>query len=123
MEYSDGEQTFELPKFDEKLNLIDDKVTNAVGFAEKCKAEYEFLKAVLPKEYLDKKLDGSSLQTVDRIGLAVLHTEVHDAYLKPIRDKQAQQIEEQMDQYSGMMSLVETAQRVSGDRQAFKRVK
>lgn len=105
IEYSDAQgQTFELPKMTMKLSVDMDKVAAASAGAERFKAEYEFVKKALPKEYVDARLDGKKIDDIDLVALSVLYSEIDSAYAKPMLEARMAGANAQIEQLQPMLN-------------------
>lgn len=126
IEYSDNQgQTFELPKMTLKLSAEMDRVAAAAAGAERFKAEYEFVKKALPKEYVDARLEGKKIDDIDLVALAVLYSELDTAYAKPVLEARMSGANAQIEQMKPMLDAASSVAEISGanrkaNRQVFR---
>lgn len=123
VEYTDLQgQAFELPKMTLKLSAEMDKVAAAQGGTERFKAEYEFVKKVLPKEYVDARLDGKRIEDVDLVELSVMYNELNTSYAKPVLEAQMSGANAQIEQMKPMLDAASSVASIAKkpNRQAFR---
>lgn len=125
--YSDDlGNTFELPKLTIALAEEMDGVPNKGGFKETAKAMYEFVKKVLPGDYLKAELDGSKLDSIDIVKLRNIYDGINTAYTSALEDGRVQSMNEQMENIAPMLDTLSKAMelnRQASSRQGFSRVK
>lgn len=119
-------QEFELPKLTIKLADEMEDVPNKKGFKETAKAMYDFIKKLLPKDYLKGYLDGDNLDNIDIVNLRKLYDGVNAAYTDALGDGQMQNMVEKLEDMAPMLEslekLVDLNEKASA-RQGFTRVK
>lgn len=123
VEYTDSQgQAFELPKMTMKLSAEMDKVSAAQGSTERFKAEYEFVKKALPKEYVDVRLDGKRIDDVDLVALSVLYSEINDTYSRPVIEAQMSSANAQVEQMKPMLDAASSVASITKkqSRQVFR---
>lgn len=123
VEYTDSQgQAFELPKMTLKLSAEMDKVAAAQGGTERFKAEYEFVKKVLPKEYVDARLDGKRMEDVDLVELSVMYNELNTSYAKPVLEAQMSGANAQIEQMKPMLDAASSVASIAKkpNRQVFR---
>lgn len=123
VEYTDSQgQAFELPKMTLKLSAEMDKVSAAQGSTERFKAEYEFVKKALPKEYVDARLDGKRMEDVDLVELSVLYNELNTSYTKPVLEAQMSGANAQIEQMKPMLDAASSVASITKkpNRQVFR---
>lgn len=126
IEYVDEQgQAFELPKMTMKLSAEMDKVTQAQDANARFKAEYEFVKKTLPKEYVGQRLCGTRVEDVDLVELSVLYQEINSTYAKPVIEAQMAAASAQMEKVQPILDAANSVASISAingkrGRQAFR---
>lgn len=86
--YYDRSDVYELPKLDMKLwgkiEAVDESEPGRARF----KAMHDFAKACLPAEYLEAKLDGKTLETIDLNKLSICVMAIRAAYNREVSEAQ-----------------------------------
>jgi len=124
---TDDGQEFELPTMTPKLRAKQDRVTMAATSTEREKAQLEFVRECLPKDYVDSAI-GKRYDETNLVALGIAFVGINDAYSKPLRDAQAAAFSGQLDSMQPVMDIIDTASKISqanssGTRQAFKVIK
>ena len=120
--YSDKDGLdFELPKMTLKLSAEMDKVTQTQTATERFRAEYEFLKKIMPSDYLSQRLEGKKMDEVDLVELSVLYHEIAAAYSKPVIEAQAAAIAAQAEPVKPTLDMIASAASIANSRQIFRR--
>lgn len=120
--------SFELPKLTMALDKKRVAASNSTSYEELVKLRYNFLKDVLPKEYLEERLDGKSESTIDTIQLGLLFMKVNSAYMSELQKEQleeyknqTEQINEMLESVTPLIQLSESMNKIN-NRQGFNRV-
>lgn len=125
--YSDDlGNTFELPKLTISLAEEMDGVPNKGGFKETTKAMYDFVKKIMPSDYLKAELDGAKLESIDIVKLRNLYDGINTAYTSALEDGRVQSINDQIENITPMLEALDKAMelnRQASSRQGFARVK
>ena len=124
---TDDGQEFELPTMTPKLRAKQDRVASAATNTEREKAQLDFVRECLPKEYVDAAI-GKRYDDTDLVALGIAFVGINDAYSKPLREAQAAAFSGQLDSMQPVMDIIDTASKITqannaGVRQAFKVVK
>lgn len=118
--------TFELPKLTIALAEEMDGVPHKGGFKETAKAMYDFVKKILPADYLKTELDGTKLDSIDIVKLRVFYDGINTAYTSALEDGRVQSMNEQIENITPMLEALDKAMelnRQASSRQGFARVK
>lgn len=107
---NDGSK-FELPKLTLDISDQMDEVQEAAGNRERYSKQLTLLQNVLPAEYLEEKLDGTTVSEVDLTQLNCLYIGVIQAYSAPVTEAQNRMLSEQMKQ---IKPAVEAARSING---------
>lgn len=125
--YSDDlGNVFELPKLTIALADEMDGVPTKGGFKEVAKAMYDFVKKILPADYLKTELDGTKLDNIDIVKLRGLYDGINTAYTTALEDGRMQGMNEQIENLAPMLEALDKAMELSrqaSSRQGFARVK
>lgn len=113
--------SFELPKLTMALQEKNNAAKGNTDFKALVKARYEFLKAVLPADYLNERLNGKSEVSIDVIELSKLYMLVDDAYWGDERRKQIESATAQMEQVKDLVNAANSMAKIN-NRQGFNRV-
>lgn len=120
--------SFELPKLTIALDKKRLAASKNANYEELVKLRYNFLKDVLPKEYLEKRLDGKTESTIDIIQLGLLFMKVNSAYVGDLQKEQFEDYKAQTEQFTEMLESVTPLIQLSesmnkiNNRQGFNRV-
>lgn len=123
----DGEAV-ELPKLTAALARKMNAVRGAAGPEEAWRREHEFLREVLPADYLAAVLDGEAFEEIDLSELDRAFAGVVSAYTAPAAQAQAAQARtaleaidgEVLDKIGGLVAAVERMQRMQAPRKGFR---
>lgn len=113
--------SFELPKLTLALQEKNNAAKGNTDFKALVKARYEFLKAVLPTDYLNERLNGKSEVSIDVIELSKLYMLVDDAYWGEERQKQIESATAQIEQVKDLVNAANSMAKIN-NRQGFNRV-
>ena len=121
----------ELPKLTPALAKLMNAARGARDPDEAWRAEYAFLAAALPGEYIAGALDGERYEDVDLAALDVLYAGVVVAYTAPAREAQAGMAAAEMEQVAGidlekigrLVDAVQKMQAMSAPAKGFKAVR
>lgn len=129
MQYTDPDgTTFELPKLTLALREEKQRAAQLGEEGAKLRAQYAWLKKVLPSDYLAQAVDGKGVESCDTTMLGVLFIRVSDTYDAPLTDAQMAQIEKQAAAFEKMGKVIDSATKINAlnlnpGRQVFKAIK
>ena len=113
---------YELPKMTIKINGMSEKAAAAKG-DDRFKAEYDFLKAVLPADYLSELLDGKRIDEIDLVALEVEYQHIIAAYSDPVIAAKMGGINDKLSEIAPSLDAIKNINATIGNRQGFSRVK
>ena len=113
--------SFELPKLTLALQEKNNAAKGNADFKALVSARYNFLKAVLPSEYLNERLNGKTESTIDVVELSKLYMLVDNAYWSEERQKQIESATAQIEQVKELVNAANSMAKIS-NRQGFNRV-
>lgn len=113
--------SFELPKLTLALQEKNNAAKGNTDFKALVKARYDFLKSVLPSEYLNERLNGKAEASIDIIELSKLYMLVDNAYWGEERQTQVEVATAQMEQVKDLVNAANSMAKIT-NRQGFNRV-
>lgn len=129
MQFTDQDgTTLDLPKLTLSLREEKQRAAQLTEDAAKFRAQFSWLKKVLPTEYMAQAIDGDTVDDCDTTALGVLFIDVSEAYDAPLVAKQVAQMEKQAAAFDRMGKLIDSAAKIQGmnlgnSRQVFRAVK
>lgn len=121
--YRDNEgNEFELPKL--TISLSEEMSTAASGKDIKTQSKniMEFVKKVLPTEYVTERLGSDKVDEIDIVELRNMYDGVDSAYTMALTASKMERIEDQLKSVAPVLESLEKVNRVQS-RQGFNRVK
>lgn len=97
---------FELPKLDMKLWGKIEAIDNAEAGKPKFRAMYDFVKSCLPAEYVERKLDGKTLDTIDLNSLSICAMAIRSAYNREVADARDESSAEDIEKIKEMSDAI-----------------
>lgn len=104
--YYDRSDVYELPKLDMKLWGKIEAVDDADPGKPRFKAMHDFAKACLPADYLEAKLDGKTLETIDLNKLSICVTAIRSAYNREVSEARDEANAEDIERIRDMSEAV-----------------
>ena len=124
MNYTDtAGNEFELPKYTAALR---ERFTAASNGAGDLRKQYELVREMLPVDYVDERLDGTTYADIDVSQLQLLFSELHNGYELPAITAQLQQAADVLAQAAPMIEMLDkmaNSATLTDSRKGFKRVK
>lgn len=124
--YRDTEgNSFEMPKLTVKLAEEMENVPTGKSFTAISKAMYEFVKKILPDDYLNETLQGDKLDDLDIVALRNVYDNINNAYTDALHAGTYANINKQLEEVAPMLDSVDkmmAIQKQTPSRQGFNRV-